>query len=174
MTLRTIIKMGDPRLLRVAQPVTEFDTDDLHLLVADMWQTMDAEGGVGLAAPQIAVDLQEMVFGTGEPLARDPDAPVIARTALVNPVIEPLDDEQEEGWEGCLSIPGLRAMVPRWKRIRYSGFDVYGDPVEQVAEGFHARVVQHEYDHLKGVLYTMRIRDFGRFGYTDVLFPPQD
>lgn len=115
-----------------------------------------------------------MVFGTGEPLARDPDAPVIARTALVNPVIEPLDDEQEEGWEGCLSIPGLRAMVPRWKRIRYSGFDVYGDPVEQVAEGFHARVVQHEYDHLKGVLYTMRIRDFGRFGYTDVLFPPQD
>ena len=154
MTLRTIIKMGDPRLLRVAQPVTEFDTDDLHLLVADMWQTMDAEGGVGLAAPQIAVDLQVMVFGTGEPLARDPDAPVIARTALVNPVIEPLDDEQEEGWEGCLSIPGLRAMVPRWKRIRYSGFDVYGDPVEQVAEGFHARVVQHEYDHLKGVLYT--------------------
>ena len=140
MTLRTIIKMGDPRLLRVAQPVTEFDTDDLHLLVADMWQTMDAEGGVGLAAPQIAVDLQVMVFGTGEPLARDPDAPVIARTALVNPVIEPLDDEQEEGWEGCLSIPGLRAMVPRWKRIRYSGFDVYGDPVEQVAEGFHARV----------------------------------
>ena len=116
MTLRTIIKMGDPRLLRVAQPVTEFDTDDLHLLVADMWQTMDAEGGVGLAAPQIAVDLQVMVFGTGEPLARDPDAPVIARTALVNPVIEPLDDEQEEGWEGCLSIPGLRAMVPRWKR----------------------------------------------------------
>ena len=101
MTLRTIIKMGDPRLLRVAQPVTEFDTDDLHLLVADMWQTMDAEGGVGLAAPQIAVDLQVMVFGTGEPLARDPDAPVIARTALVNPVIEPLDDEQEEGWD-CL------------------------------------------------------------------------
>ena len=117
MTLRTIIKMGDPRLLRVAQPVTEFDTDDLHLLVADMWQTMDAEGGVGLAAPQIAVDLQVMVFGTGEPLARDPDAPVIARTALVNPVIEPLDDEQEEGWEGCLSIPGLRAMAVSYTHL---------------------------------------------------------
>ncbi len=174
MAVHTLLKMGDPRLLRVARPVNAFDTVELHLLVRDMIDTMAAASGAGLAAPQIGVDLQLVIFGTDAPNARYPDAPVVPRTVLVNPAIEPLSDEEEEGWEGCLSVPGLRGVVPRWKKIRYSGFDPYGDPIDRVAEGFHARVVQHECDHLQGVLYPMRVRDFSRFGFTDVLFPGLD
>ncbi|MFP5476042.1 MAG: peptide deformylase [Gammaproteobacteria bacterium] len=174
MTIREILKMGDPRLLRVAQPVGAFDTDELHLLVRDMFETMHAVNGAGLAAPQIGVDLQLVIFGTDRPNPRYPEAPVVPRTVLLNPVIEPLGDEEEEGWEGCLSVPGLRGVVPRWQRIRYSGFDPYGDPIDRVAEGFHARVVQHECDHLIGKLYPMRVRDFTRFGFTKVLFPGLD
>ncbi len=174
MAVHTILKMGDPRLLRVAQPVTAFDTDELHLLVRDMVDTMAAANGAGLAAPQIGVDLQLVIFGTDAPNPRYPDAPVVPRTVLLNPVIEPLGGEEEEGWEGCLSVPGLRGVVPRWAKIRYTGFDPYGDPIDRVAEGFHARVVQHECDHLFGVLYPMRVRDFSRFGFTEVLFPGLD
>ncbi|SIR28962.1 peptide deformylase [Pseudacidovorax sp. RU35E] len=174
MTIRRILKMGDPRLLRIAQPVTAFDTDELHLLVRDMFETMRAVNGAGLAAPQIGVDLQLVIFGTDAPNPRYPDAPVVPRTVLLNPVIEPLGDEEEEGWEGCLSVPGLRGVVPRWKHIRYQGFDPYGDPIQREAEGFHARVVQHECDHLIGKLYPMRVRDFTRFGFTEVLFPGLD
>ncbi len=171
--------MGDARLLRVAKPVTEFDTDALHLLVLDLLDTMRAANGAGLAAPQIGEDLQVVVFGSGERIARYPDAPPIPRTILLNPVITPLaraagEDglgDEEEDWEGCLSVPGLRAMVPRHARIRYTGFDPYGDPIERTVEGFHARVVQHECDHLIGMLYPMRVRDFTRFGFTEVLFP---
>jgi peptide deformylase len=174
MTVREILKMGDPRLLRVAQPVEDFDTDALHLLVSDMFDTMHAVNGAGLAAPQIGVDLQLVIFGTDAPNPRYPDAPVVPRTVLVNPVITPLGDEEEEGWEGCLSVPGLRGVVPRFARIRYTGFDPYGDPIDRTVGGFHARVVQHEVDHLWGKLYPMRIRDFSRFGFTEVLFPGLD
>lgn len=170
MTIREILKMGDPRLLRVAQPVREFDTPELHQLIADLFDTMAAAGGVGLAAPQIGVDLQLVIFGfyTSE---RYPEAPPVPRTVLLNPAITPLGDVLEEGWEGCLSVPGLRGMVPRHARIRYRGFDARGEPIEREAEGFHARVVQHECDHLIGMLYPMRVRDFSKFGYTEVLFP---
>lgn len=174
MTIREILKMGDPRLLRVAQPVTGFDSDALHLLVLDMFDTMHAVNGAGLAAPQIGVDLQVVIFGTGAPNPRYPDAPVVPRTVLVNPVVTPIGDAQEEGWEGCLSVPGLRGVVPRWARVRYTGFDPYGDPIEREVDGFHARVVQHEVDHLLGKLYPMRVRDFTRFGFTEVLFPGLD
>ena len=174
MTLHAILKMGDPRLLRVAQLVTRFDTPELHRLVADLLDTMAAANGAGLAAPQIGVDLQVVIFGTDAPNPRYPDAPVVPRTVLVNPVITPLGDEEEEGWEGCLSVPGLRGVVPRWQRIRYQGFDLAGQPIDREAQGFHARVVQHECDHLQGVLYPMRVRDFTRFGFTEVLFPGLD
>ena len=171
MTVREILKMGDARLLRVAQSVTRFDTDEIHLLVSDMFDTMRAVNGAGLAAPQIGVDLQLVIFGTDAPNPRYPDAPLVPRTVLLNPVITPLGDEEEEGWEGCLSVPGLRGVVPRWARIRYTGFDQYGDAIDRSVDGFHARVVQHECDHLIGKLYPMRVRDFTKFGYTDVLFP---
>ena len=195
MTIRDILKMGDPRLLRVAPPVTQFDTDELHLLITDMLDTMRAANGAGLAAPQIGVDLQLVIFGTDAINPRYPDAPVVPRTVLITPVITPLpppaavggDDRGDEGsiepleeedWEGCLSVPGLRAVVPRWSRIRYTGIDQYGDPIDRTVEGFHARVVQHECDHLIGKLYPMRVRDFTKFGFTEVLFPgldaPQD
>lgn len=174
MTVHAILKMGDPRLLRVAQAVTAFDTTELHQLIADMDETMLAANGAGLAAPQIGVDLQVVIFGTGRPNPRYPDAPIVPRTVLINPVITPLDAEEEEGWEGCLSVPGLRGVVPRWRRIRYQGFDPFGRPIEREAEGFHARVVQHECDHLMGVLYPMRVRDFTRFGFSEVLFPGLD
>ncbi|MDO5086444.1 MAG: peptide deformylase [Comamonadaceae bacterium] len=174
MARRTVLKMGDARLLRVARPVQAFDTPALHALVQDMLDTMLAENGAGLAAPQIGEDWQVVIFGSGALNPRYPDAPPVPRTVLCNPVITPLGDEQEEGWEGCLSVPGLRAVVPRWRRIRYSGFDVQGRPVEREAEGFHARVVQHECDHLQGMLYPMRVRDFTRFGFTEVLFPGLD
>lgn len=171
MAIQTILKMGDPRLLRVAQPVQAFDTPALHQLVADMEDTMAAAHGAGLAAPQIGVDLQVVIFGTGAPNPRYPDAPVVPRTVLVNPVITPVGDQEEEGWEGCLSVPGLRAVVPRWHRIRFRGYTPRGEPVEREVEGFHARVVQHECDHLAGVLYPMRVRDFSRFGFTEVVAP---
>lgn len=177
MAVKDILRMGDPRLLRIAQPLREFDTDALHLLVADLIDTMLAANGAGLAAPQIGVDLQVVVFGTGLPNPRYPEAPIVPRTVLCNPVITPLGDEEQLGWEGCLSVPGLRGQVPRWQRIRYSGIDPYGTPIEREVEGFHARVVQHECDHLIGKLYPMRVRDFTQFGYTDILFPglePQD
>ena len=174
MTVREIVKMGDPRLLRVAQPVREFDTEELHALIDDMQDTMRAANGAGLAAPQIGVDLQVVIFGTDTPNPRYPDAPPVPRTVLLNPVITPLSDEQEEDWEGCLSVPGLRGKVPRWRRIRYSGYDERGRRIEREAEGFHARVVQHECDHLVGKLYPMRIRDFSQFGFTEVLFPGLD
>ena len=174
MTVHAILKMGDPRLLRVAQPVREFDTPALRQLVQDMQETMAAAHGAGLAAPQIGVDLQVVIFGSDAINPRYPDAPPVPRTVLVNPVITPLGDEEEEGWEGCLSVPGLRGVVPRWRRIRYTGFDPQGRPIEREAEGFHARVVQHECDHLVGKLYPMRVRDFTRFGFTEVLFPGLD
>ena len=163
--------MGDPRLLRVAQPVRTFDTPELHGLIADMRETMLAANGAGLAAPQIGEDVQLVIFGTDAPNPRYPDAPPVPRTILINPRITPIGDEEEEDWEGCLSVPGLRAVVPRWRRIRYSGFDEKGRPIEREVEGFHARVVQHECDHLVGKLYPMRVRDFSRFGFTDILFP---
>jgi peptide deformylase len=174
MAVREILKMGDARLLRVAQPVSEFDSDALHLLVTDLLDTMLAADGAGLAAPQIGVDLQVVIFGSDELNPRYPEAPTVPRTVLINPVITPLGDEEEEGWEGCLSVPGLRAVVPRWHRIRYTGFDQYGDAIDRIVEGFHARVVQHECDHLIGKLYPMRVRDFTKFGFTEVLFPGLD
>jgi peptide deformylase len=174
MAVRDILKMGDPRLLRVAQPVAQFDTDEIHLLVSDMFETMRAVNGAGLAAPQIGVNLQLVIFGTDAPNPRYPDAPLVPRTVLLNPVITPIGSEEEEDWEGCLSVPGLRGVVPRWSKIRYTGFDQFGDPVDRTVEGFHARVVQHECDHLIGKLYPMRVRDFSKFGYTDVLFPGLD
>ena len=174
MTVREILKMGDPRLLRVAPPVTQFDTDELHLLITDMLDTMHAASGAGLAAPQIGVDLQLVIFGTDSVNPRYPDAPVVPRTVLINPVITALDAPMVDGWEGCLSVPGMRGMVPRYSKIRYTGFDQYGDPIDRTVEGFHARVVQHECDHLLGVLYPMRITDFTQFGFTEVLFPGLD
>ena len=174
MTVRQILKMGDPRLLRVARPVTDFDSDALHLLVRDLLDTMIAADGAGLAAPQIGVDLQLVIFGSGAPNPRYPDAPIVPRTVLCNPVITPLGAEEALGWEGCLSVPGLRGLVPRWQRIRYAGLDPYGDPIERTVEGFHARVVQHECDHLIGRLYPTRMRDLTQFGYTEVLFPGLD
>lgn len=170
MAVRDILKMGDPRLLQVARPVAEFDTAELHALVADLFETMAAAEGAGLAAPQIGVDLAVVIFGF-EHTDRYPDAPAVPRTVLVNPRIEALGADEEEDWEGCLSVPGMRGVVPRWVRIRYRGFDQFGRPIDREAEGFHARVVQHECDHLIGKLYPMRIRDFTRFGYTSVLFP---
>jgi peptide deformylase len=173
MAVRDILKMGDPRLLKRAQPVEQFDTAELHALVADLFETMAAADGAGLAAPQIGVDLAVVIFGF-EHTDRYPDAPAVPRTVLVNPEIEALAPDEEEDWEGCLSVPGMRGVVPRWVRIRYRGFDQFGTPIDREAEGFHARVVQHECDHLIGTLYPMRIRDFTRFGYTSVLFPDRD
>lgn len=171
MTVHTLLKMGDPRLLRTAQPVTAFDTPELHRLVADMHETMAAANGAGLAAPQIGVDLQLVIFGTGAVVPRYPDAEPVPRTVLINPTITPIGGEEVEDWEGCLSVPGMRGVVPRWSKVRYRGFDLQGKPIDREAEGFHARVVQHECDHLWGTLYPMRVRDFRRFGFGDVLFP---
>jgi len=172
-TVRDILRMGDPRLLRVAQPVTQFDTPALHALVADMFDTMRAANGAGLAAPQIGVDLQLVIFGFGQN-QRYPEAPPVPETVLINPVLTPLSQEMEEGVEGCLSVPGLRGSVPRFTRLHYEGYDQYGKRIAVDAEGFHARVVQHEVDHLLGILYPSRIRDFSRFGFTEVMFPHLD
>jgi peptide deformylase len=203
MAVREILKMGDPRLLRVAQAVREFDTPALHALLQDMQDTMTAANGAGLAAPQIGADLQLVIFGSGAVNPRYPDAPPVPRTVLINPTITPVlrqkqsltvvncaqsaiesiafdlrfkahDSDLEEGWEGCLSVPGLRGSVPRFKSIRYQGVDEYGQPIDRMVDGFHARVVQHECDHLYGILYPMRVKDFSHFGFTEVLFPELD
>ncbi|WP_322060209.1 peptide deformylase [Paraburkholderia sp. J63] len=171
--IREILRMGDPRLLGIARPVDHFDTPELHELIADMFDTMHAANGAGLAAPQIGVDLQVVIFGF-ENNERYPEAPAVPQTVLINPVIHPLSHDMEEGWEGCLSVPGMRGAVSRYSMLRYDGFDQYGKPIERVAEGFHARVVQHECDHLIGKLYPMRITDFSKFGFTDILFPDLD
>ena len=171
MTVRDILKMGDARLLRVAKSAAAFDTDALHLLITDLLDTMRAANGAGLAAPQIGVDLQVVIFGSNARNPRYPDRPLVPPTVLVNPVITPLGEATEDDWEGCLSVPGMRGVVPRWSRIRYTGFDQYGDAIDRVAEGFHARVVQHECDHLWGKLYPMRMADMAQFGFTEVLFP---
>ncbi|ALD90393.1 peptide deformylase [Cupriavidus gilardii CR3] len=168
--IRDILKMGDPRLLQVARPVQRFNTPELRTLIEDMFDTMDHANGAGLAAPQIGVDLQVVIFGF-ERNPRYPDAPQVPKTVLINPELTPLSDEMEDGWEGCLSVPGLRGMVPRHTSLRYTGFDLMGQRIERVAEGFHARVVQHECDHLRGILYPMRVKDFSKFGFTEVLFP---
>jgi peptide deformylase len=168
--IREVLRMGDPRLLERSREVTAFDTPALHALLADMRDTMRAQNGAGLAAPQIGVLERVVIFGV-ERNARYPDAEPVPYTELVNPVIRPLTDELEEGWEGCLSVPGLRGVVPRWTRIRYTGFDPQGNRIEREASDFHARVVQHECDHLDGILYPMRVRDFSRFGFTEVLIP---
>jgi peptide deformylase len=173
MSIREILKMGDPRLLRKAQPVTEFGTPELDALIADMFETMRAVNGAGLAAPQIGVDLQLVIFGFQE-IARYPDAPPVPETVLINPSLTPLSDEVEDGWEGCLSVPGLRGVVSRWSRLHYEGLDQHGRPISRDVDGFHARVVQHECDHLDGILYPMRIKDFSQFGYTEILFPELD
>ncbi len=173
MAIHEILKMGDARLLRRAQPVQAFDTPELHALIADMFETMAAANGAGLAAPQIGVDLQLVIFGYTKNV-RYPDAPPVPPTVLINAVVTPLDEEMVDGWEGCLSVPGLRGEVPRHARIRYQGFDASGAAIEREADGFHARVVQHECDHLIGRLYPTRMLDLTRLGYTSVLFPELD
>jgi peptide deformylase len=171
--IHDILKMGDARLLRLAEPVTAFDTPALRTLIDDMFETMEAANGAGLAAPQIGVNLQLVIFGFSRN-ERYPDAPPVPRTVLINPVIEPLGDEQVDGWEGCLSVPGLRGVVPRFARIRYRGLDPQGRPIDREADGFHARVVQHECDHLIGRLYPTRMTDLTQLGFTSVLFPGLD
>jgi peptide deformylase len=167
--IREILRMGDARLLRVSAPVTDFGPA-LQELIADMFETMHAAQGAGLAAPQIGVPLRVVVFGF-ERVQRYPEAPPVPPTVLINPVLTPLDAAMEEGWEGCLSVPGLRGVVPRHARLRYTGVDQHGAPIDRTVDGFHARVVQHEVDHLDGILYPMRVKDFTRFGFTEVLFP---
>lgn len=174
--IREILRMGAPCLARPADPVTAFDTPELHALIADMEETMQANSGAGLAAPQIDVSLQVVIFGRASPEtnSRYPDAGAVPRTVLINPVLTPLSSDMEEGWEGCLSLPGLRGVVPRYTRLHYKGFDEKGQVIEREVSGFHARVVQHECDHLIGVLYPMRMTDMSRFGYTRELFPDAD
>ena len=170
MTVREILRMGDPRLLRQAEPITQFGTAELDALIVDMFDTMYAANGAGLAAPQIGVNLQLVIYGFKEN-QRYPDAPPVPETVLINPRLTPLSQEQDDAWEGCLSVPGLRGMVPRWTQLHYDGVDQHGHAISRDVEGFHARVVQHECDHLLGILYQMRIKDFSQFGYTDILFP---
>ncbi|HEY8355334.1 MAG TPA: peptide deformylase [Methylophilaceae bacterium] len=173
MTVRTVLRMGDPLLLRKAAPVEKFDTPELHALIQDMQDTMAHLNGAGIAAPQIGVSLRVVIFGVGAN-PRYPDAEEVPYTVLINPVMNPVGDEMEDGWEGCLSVPGMRGIVPRYRRLHYTGFDQYGNLIDRLVSGFHARVVQHECDHLDGILYPMRIRDLANFGFTDVLFPGQD
>ena len=168
MAVQQVLHMGDPRLLAIAEPVTAFDTPELHALVQDLMDTMQAEDGAGLAAPQVGVGLRVVVFGF-DSNSRYPDADAVPETVLVNPVIEPLSDEKDDDWEGCLSVPGLRGVVPRYSHIRYSGFDHQGNAIEREARGFHARVVQHECDHLDGILYPQRMTDLRLFGFNETL-----
>jgi peptide deformylase len=168
--IKPVLRMGDPVLYQVAEKVTEFDTPELHALIQDMYDTMSAMNGAGIAAPQIGVSLQVVMFGVGKN-PRYPDAEEVPFTVLINPELTPLDDEQEDGWEGCLSVPGMRGLVPRYQSLHYRGFDPQGNLIDRTASGFHARVVQHECDHLFGILYPMRIRDMTKFGFNDVLFP---
>jgi peptide deformylase len=171
--IREVLKMGDPRLLQLARPLERFDTPELAALLTDMRDTMAHLSGAGLAAPQIGVGLQVVIFGVAQN-PRYPQAEEIPDTVLINPVLTPLSDELEEGWEGCLSVPGLRGMVPRYARLRYQGCDERGNSIDRSVSGFHARVVQHECDHLLGILYPMRIRDFSKFGFIQALFPGED
>ncbi len=173
MAIQEILRMGDPRLLRVAEPVGNelFASGEISALVRDLLDTMKAANGAGIAAPQIGVNLRIVIFGGTGKNPRYPDAPEIPFTVLCNPEIEFLGDEKEAGWEGCLSVPGLRGEVPRFARLRYRGLDQHGTPFERTVDGFHARVVQHECDHLDGVLYPRRIEDLSKFGFTDILFP---
>ena len=165
-----VLRMGDARLLRIAQPVTQFASAQLQSLVDDLFDTMRAKNGVGIAAPQIGVDLRVVIFGF-EHNERYPDAPPVPQTVLINPVITPIGDEKESGWEGCLSVPGMRGKVSRFTKIRYTGFDVQGNRIDRIADGFHARVVQHECDHLDGILYPQRVQDMTQFGFNEELFP---
>lgn len=173
MAVRTVLRMGAPLLLQVAAPVEHFDTPELHALIQDMHDTMAAMDGAGIAAPQIGVGLRVVIFGVGKN-PRYPDAEQVPYTVLINPQLTPLGDEMEDGWEGCLSVPGMRGIVPRHTRLHYTGFDQFGKPIDRMVSGFHARVVQHECDHLDGILYPMRIKDLRDFGFTEVLFPGQD
>ncbi len=172
MAIKPVLKMGDANLLQVAERVEKFDTPELKALIQDMHDTMEAEDGAGLAAPQIGVGLQVVIFGV-EKNERYPDAEDVPYTVLINPVVKPLTKETEEDWEGCLSVPGMRGMVPRFSKIDYQGYDQYGNSINRNVDGFHARVVQHECDHLQGILYPMRITNFRTFGFTEVLFPGQ-
>lgn len=172
MAVRPVLKMGDPLLLQRAAEVDAFGTPQLQALLQDMHDTMAAENGAGIAAPQIGASLRVVIFGF-ESNERYPDAPPVPATVLINPTLEVQDDEREEGWEGCLSVPGMRGLVPRYKRLRYRGFDAAGQPIDRTVDGFHARVVQHEVDHLDGVLYPMRITDLRKFGFSAALFPGQ-
>jgi peptide deformylase len=173
MAIREVLKMGDPRLLAPAQPVVEFGTPELAGLLSDMQDTMRALHGAGLAAPQIGVGLRVVIFGFEEN-PRYPDEDGVPFTVLINPELTPLGDTQDEGWEGCLSVPGMRGLVPRYRDLRYTGFDAEGNPIDRTVKDFHARVVQHEVDHLDGILYPRRIRDLTQFGFNEVLFPGQD
>jgi peptide deformylase len=172
MAIRPVLKMGDPTLLKVAEPIADFDTQELRDLLADMHDTMESLNGAGLAAPQIGVSQQVVIFGVGKN-PRYPQAEEVPYTVLINPVLEPVSAEMEEGWEGCLSVPGMRGLVPRYSQLRYRGFDQAGTAIDRTVSGFHARVVQHEVDHLLGILYPMRIRDLRNFGFNETLFPGQ-
>jgi peptide deformylase len=171
--IRDVLRMGDPRLLEISRPVSAFGTAELRALIADMRDTMADLNGAGLAAPQIGVPLRVVIFGIARN-PRYPDAEEVPDTVLVNPVVTPIGEEMEEAWEGCLSVPGMRGVVPRFTRVRYRGVDESGAPIDRSVQGFHARVVQHECDHLDGILYPMRVRDMSRFGFVDVLFPDQE
>jgi len=173
MAIKTVLRMGDPLLLQKALSVEAFDTPELHALIQDMEDTMAHMDGAGIAAPQIGVSLRVVIFGVGKN-PRYPDAEQVPYTVLINPVLSQVDNEMDEGWEGCLSVPGMRGVVPRFTHLRYTGFDQYGNAIDRTVSGFHARVVQHECDHLEGILYPMRIEDLRKFGFTDVLFPDMD
>ncbi|MES2637154.1 MAG: peptide deformylase [Pseudomonadota bacterium] len=173
MAIKTVLKMGDPILLQKASSVTQFNTSDLHALIQDMQDTMAYMNGAGIAAPQIGVSLQVVIFGVGDN-PRYPDAEQVPYTVLINPTLTPIQDEMDDDWEGCLSVPGMRGIVPRYTRLHYTGFDQFGAPIDRLVSGFHARVVQHECDHLDGILYPMRIKNLKDFGFNDVLFPNQD
>jgi len=174
MSVRLVLRMGDPELLRVSEPVRAFDSPELRELLSDMRDTMAAHNGAGLAAPQIGVPWRVVIFGTGAPNPRYPDAEAVPETVLINPELEPIGELKEEDWEGCLSVPGLRGIVPRYAELHYRGVDELGRPIDRRVSGFHARVVQHEVDHLDGILYPMRISDFSRFGFVEELFPGQN
>jgi peptide deformylase len=173
MAIREVIKMGDPRLLAVAEPILKFGTPELESLLADMRDTMRALDGAGLAAPQIGVSRRVVIFGF-EHNPRYPEADPVPFTVLINPTLTPLGEEQDEGWEGCLSVPGMRGLVPRYRNLRYTGFDAAGAALDRTVKDFHARVVQHEVDHLDGILYPRRIRDLTQFGFNDALFPGEN
>lgn len=170
--IKPVLRMGDPILFQRAEPVEQFDSPELHALLQDMDDTMRSKNGAGIAAPQIGISLQVVIFGVGAN-PRYPDAEEVPYTVLINPVLEPIGAQTEDGWEGCLSVPGMRGVVPRYSQLRYRGFDQYGNAIDRTASGFHARVVQHETDHLLGILYPMRIRDLRNFGFNEELFPGQ-